>query len=226
MVSVGGLGSAPPLDPSPDEARRELRRELLDPAYQDPDVIGRVLDWISRQLDRITGAAAAAPPLVTLAAMLLLVGLLAGAAWLVSRARWSSARPGSPTVLAEGEVVRADELAERARRALAAGEPRAGLVEGYRAVAVRAVERGILGDLPGATAREVAAALATSLPGRAEDLHEAADAFDAALYGGRTPDAALAERVLALDGWLREARPPTRAAAGAGSGWAPPGGAS
>ncbi len=215
-----------PLDPGADEARRQLRRELLDPAYRDRDVVGRVLDWVGRQVDRLTGTAASAPPLVTLASMILLVGLVAGVAWLVSRARWSRAREGDRAVLAAGEVVRADDLADRARRALGDGDARTALVEGFRAVAVRGVERGVLADLPGATAREVSAALAAALPERSADARAAAEAFDAALYGARDPDAPLAERVLALDRWLREAGSVPRPAAGTASpsGGATPGG--
>ncbi len=178
--------------------------------------MGRFLEWFGRQVDRVTGTAAAAPPLVTLAAMLLLVALVVGVAWLVTRARWSSARARPGAVVTTGEVVRADDLAGRARRARDAGDRRTALVEGFRAVAVRAVERGLLADLPGATAREVATALAAGRPERQADLHEAAGAFDAALYGDRVPDAGLVERVLALDAWLAGSAPP-RAAAGVGS---------
>ena len=74
---------------------------------------------------------------------------------------WSRA-PGTPrgrrtaaAVLTE-EVVTADELRARAEAALEAGRFEEAVVEGFRAVAVRQVERGRLSDTPGATAHEVA----------------------------------------------------------------------
>lgn len=223
-VAVASASLEPPLLPGPDEARGRLRRELLDPAYQDRDVLARVLDWITRQLDRATSAASSASPLVTLAAMVLVVGVLVTLAWLLSRARRSPRRPARAAVLAGGEVVRADDLAERARRALGAADHRTALVEGFRALAVRAVERGVLVDLPGATAREVAGGLAAAMPQRRQDLRAAAEAFDAALYGGRSPDASLAECVLDLDAWLRDVGSAPRSPDGPvpASGWASP----
>ncbi len=57
------------------------------------------------------------------------------------------------------EVVTADELRARAEAALEAGRFEEAVVDGFRAVAVRQVERGRLADTPGATAHEVAEAL-------------------------------------------------------------------
>ncbi len=41
----------PPLDPSGDEARRLLRRELADPKYYQDDLLERLMDWLERTLD-------------------------------------------------------------------------------------------------------------------------------------------------------------------------------
>ena len=42
----------PPLDPSGDEARSLLRRELLHPEYHQDNLILRLVNWLSRLLDR------------------------------------------------------------------------------------------------------------------------------------------------------------------------------
>ena len=64
----------PPLTPDGDEARSLLRRELLHPDYHQDNLILRLIDWLSRLLDRGLAAARETPPLTTFAAML--VGLL------------------------------------------------------------------------------------------------------------------------------------------------------
>ena len=42
----------PPLDPSGDEARSLLRRELLHPEYHQDNLVLRLVNWLSRLLDR------------------------------------------------------------------------------------------------------------------------------------------------------------------------------
>ena len=83
------------------------------------------------------------------------------------------------------EVVTAAELRARAERALAEGRFADALVDAFRAVAVRQVERGRIDDLPGATAHEVAGALAEAFPEQRADLDRCAALFDLVLYGGR-----------------------------------------
>ena len=63
------LLSDPPLDPTPDEARSRLRRELLRPEYNEQNLLQRFMRWVERQVGRGLEAAADAPPLSTLAAI-------------------------------------------------------------------------------------------------------------------------------------------------------------
>jgi hypothetical protein len=97
------------------------------------------------------------------------------------------------------EVISADELRTRAEAALEAGRFEEAVVDGFRAVAVRQVERGRLPDTPGATAHEVAVALAGEYPPRAEQVHRGARLFDEVLYGERPATREQASSVLALD---------------------------
>ena len=64
----------------------------------------------------------------------------------------------------EDAAVTAAELRAAAERALAEGRNAEAVVDGFRALTVRQVERGRLDDLPGATAHEVAGALAVDVP--------------------------------------------------------------
>jgi hypothetical protein len=196
----------PPLTPSPDEARSELRRELLRPEYNEQNLVQRVLTWLERQLGNGLDAAADAPPLSTLAAMVILVGLVVLIGWLLSRARRTARTRGDDRAVLTDEVVSADELRARAEAALADGRHEDAVVDGFRAVATRQVERGRLPDAPGATAHEVALALGREFPDLRQHVDRGGALFDAVRYGDRSATAAQARSVLALDDELMAVR--------------------
>ena len=201
LVALVGRLPDPPLDPSGSEARSKLRRELLHPEYHQQNLIQEVFSWLDAQ-----GRQRARPRLAGTAAL-----DVHGDAGL-RRARagawpgWSRA-PGTPrgtqdeqrAVLTD-EVVTADELRARAEAALEAGRFEEAVVEGFRAVAVRQVERGRLSDTPGATAHEVAEALARGVRrDRRTACTGSARLFDEVLYGDRPATREQAGSVLALD---------------------------
>ena len=195
-----------PLDPSADEARSWLQRELLHPEYHQQNLLERLITWLERQIGRALTAAEQAPPLSTFAAMLVFLLLLGGLVWLLSRTQATRrARTSAGPVLDE-EVVTAAELRARAEAALAGGRPEAALVDGFRALAVRQVERGRLEDSPGATAHEVAMLLATEYPKHGERVGDNARLFDLVLYGDRPATPEQATGVLALDDELAGVR--------------------
>ena len=80
------------------------------------------------------------------------------------------------------------------------------MVDAYRALAVRQVERGRLDDTPGATAHEVARALAAEYPHQRPRVDASAALFDAVLYGDRPASRDQAAGVLALDDELATVR--------------------
>ena len=199
MTPAGLWLSDPPLVPSGDEGRSWLRRELLHPEYHQQNVVEQVVTWLQRQLDKGIEAASHAPPLSTFAAMLLFLLLVGGLAWLLSRARRTARQAAvQRPVLTDGTVTAA-QLRARAEAALAEGRYAPALVDGFRALAVRQVERGRLEDLPGATADEVAAALATAYPEQRVRVDGSALLFDEVLYGDRPATRDQATGVLALD---------------------------
>ena len=192
-----------PLDPSPDQARSWVQRELLDPEYHQQNVVERLITWFERH---IGGGLANAGPLATAAAMLVFLVLLGVLIWLLSRIqRDRRARSATGPVLAQ-EVVTAAELRARAEAALADGRPEEALVDGFRALAVRQVERGRLDDSPGATAHEVALLLATEFPQHGAAVGDNALLFDLVLYGDRPATPEQATGVLILDDELAGAR--------------------
>lgn len=197
----------PPLDPSGSDARSALRRELLRPEYRERDVVQQVLTWVERVLQSGLDAASTAPPLSTLAAMVLLVALVAVLVWLGSQARRTARSAAGDRAVLTDEVVTAAQLRERAERALAEGRAEEAVVEGFRCLTVRQVERGRLAEDPGATAHEVATQLAAQFATAAPRLAASAAAFDSVLYGDRPASSEQARAVLALDDELVAARP-------------------
>jgi cbb3-type cytochrome oxidase subunit 3 len=192
-----------PLDPSPGEARSWLQRELLHPEYHQQNVVERLITWVDRQI----GAGFATAGLVaTAVAMLIFLLLLGGLVWILSRIqRNRRARARAGPVLGH-DVISAAELRARAEAALADGRPEEALVDGFRALAVRQVERGRLEDSPGATAHEVALSLAAEFPEQGDRVGDNARLFDLVLYGDRPATPAQATGVLTLDDELAGTR--------------------
>lgn len=195
----------PPLDPSGDEARTQLRRELLKPEYHEQDVLGRIGRAIERWLDGTVAQASTAPPLSTAMAILVAVLLVAGLAALLSRARRTARATTDGAVLTD-ETVSAGELRARARAAYDAERYEDAVVEGFRALTLGQVERGRLEHQPGATAHEVALALSTEHPALRDRLAEGARLFDLVRYGEREATREQARSVLALDDALAGVR--------------------
>jgi hypothetical protein len=202
----GAVGAEPPLSPTPDEARADLRRELLDPQYYDQDVVERILAWLQRRVDGTVEGASAVPALAWLAITLIVVGLGAGLLLLLSRARLTANRRTDAGAVLPHTAVTAAELRSLAERARDEGRFAEAVVEGFRAVAVQQVERGRLDNTPGSTAREVAAVLAEQHPDRRREVEEAARLFDAVMYGDRPATRPEADAVLAIDAALRSTR--------------------
>lgn len=189
----------PPLDPSGDEARSLLRRELVHPEYHERNVLQQILSWLNRLLEGAIEGASKAPPLSTFAAIVAFLLLALALAWLLSRARRTprATRRSGPVV--EDVAVTAAELRSAAERALAEGRNADALVDGFRALTVRQVERGWLDDRPGTTAHEVADALASTYPDQRGRVSGSAVLFDAVRYGDRPATRDQAADVLALD---------------------------
>ena len=196
----------PPLDPSPEEGRGLLRRELIDPEYHQDDVVRRFLEWLRRVLLGLLDAASGAPPLSMFAAMAVGLMLVLALIWLVTRARASPRSVSATGAVLPDESISAAEWRERAERAHADGRYSEALVDAFRALAAGQVEQGGLGESPGATAHEVAEALRAAYPQQAAGMSEGARLFDLVLYGDRAATREQAELLLSLDAELAGAR--------------------
>ncbi len=189
----------PPLDPSSDEARSLFRQELTRPEYNDTNLIERIQHWIRRLIDDGVGAAQDIPPLPMFVAIVIGLAVAVGLGLLVSRARGTARARADRAPALSGEVISATELRARAEAALADGRFGDALVDAYRALAVRQVERGRIEDLPQATAHEIAAGLGTEFPAQRRLVDRCADLFDGVRYGDHPATREQALEVLALD---------------------------
>jgi hypothetical protein len=192
--------------PGPDEARRWVGEELDKAAYQE-GLVERLRRWLDELLTRLQIAAEDAGSLSTAAAVLLAVLLLALGALLVSRVRREPTGPNGGDAPLGPAGVDADEHRRTAERALEQGELDRAVVEAFRAIAVRAVQRGVLVERPDLTAHELAAELGPRFPDQALALERAAALFDQVFYGDQQAAAQDARALLGLDGELARARP-------------------
>ncbi|UXN17868.1 DUF4129 domain-containing protein [Curtobacterium poinsettiae] len=101
----------------------------------------------------------------------------------------------------------ARELLEAAQAAVRRADWSAAVLDGFRAIARGLGERDLVPDVPGATARTIAARGAVPFPASAGALDAAATSFDAVRYLGAEADQDTALRVLDTEQAVRQARP-------------------
>ncbi len=201
----------------PDEARRLLERELERSAYDGArptwwDRASRsFLDWLgSLRADGIDSPAAARTALVIAIVVLVAVVVLVVVARGLPRRRARAGDGDTGGVFDADDLRSARELLEAAQAAVRRADWSAAVLDGFRAIARGLGERDLVPDVPGATARTIAARGAVPFPASAGALDAAATAFDAVRYlGGEADEAdeAAALRVLDTERSVRQARP-------------------
>jgi hypothetical protein len=193
----------PPSTHDPDEVRELADRILSQARYDRPpeSIPDRVLGWVGDQIakafESLVGGGGG-----TVLAWLILVGALAGVAYLL--VRYGRVTIPSLPAAAEPEVM--VELTRSARewRAEAAaleGEGRwaEGLRCRHRALVADLVKRGAIPDQAGRTAGEYVRDVTRTLPDAAPALAAATELFEAAWYGGATTGPEEAARFAELD---------------------------
>jgi Domain of unknown function (DUF4129) len=211
---LAALGTA--IRPDPGPARSWLERELARAPYRQ-SLGDRFLSWLGDLWQSLQASALGASPLSTAAATLVLVALVVLVVLVASRVRREAVRAPGPDPLLGPGTVSADEHRAAAETAASAGDHGLAVVEGFRSVATRAVERGLLDEGPGRTAHELATDLGRVVPSSAAELLWCSGLFDRVFYGdGSTTGAPAGEqrvtasearRVLDLDDALRTMRP-------------------
>ena len=132
--------------------------------------------------------------------MLVFLLLVGGLAWLLSRARRTARQAAAAGPVLTDETVTAAQLRARAEAALAEGRHAAALVDGFRALAVRQVERGPARRPPRRDGARGRGRPGDGVPRAARSGSTAAPLlFDEVLYGDRPATREQATVVLALD---------------------------
>lgn len=201
------LRAAPPLGPGRDEARRWAWDELSDPVYarHQPGWAERAVLWCWHTLQNLELPAGpgGVSGLLILVALVLLVVLVV---WLrAGPLRGPAARAAGQPVL-HGVVRTAAEHRALADEAAGQGRWEVAVAERFRAVVRRLEERGLIDELPGSTAHEVADDAGAALPTLSLDLHEGARLFDDVWYGSRTATAEHDAALRALDARVASTR--------------------
>lgn len=201
------VAAAGSLRPDPGRARAWLEQELRRPEYHRQSLAERLQSWLLDLWHRLTGSALHASSLSTATAVVLAVALVVLVVLVAGRVRVeAAARLPDEGVLGPADRS-ADEHRATALAAVAEGRYADAVVEAFRAVAGRSLDRGLLADRPGLTAHEIAEAVSPVAPEHRGRLLAGAATFDAVFYGGRAASAAQAQQILALDEALRVLRP-------------------
>jgi hypothetical protein len=178
------------LDPTRDEAQRWARHELNDAVYaqHQPGWAERGLLWLWRHLDdaRLPAGPDGRGGLVILLALVLLVVLVV---WLRAGPLRGPTVRGRQQAVLQGTALSSAQHRALADRAADAGRWQDAVRERFRAVVRAMEERGLLDELPGRTAQEVASDGGVALPALRAPLREAAGLFDDVCYGSRTATA-------------------------------------
>ncbi len=196
-----------PVDISREDAQRLARLELAKPEYtrQEDSLVARILSWIGERVQDALNAAGDVSPLAWFG--LLGIVLLVALAAVAVRRRTGALTRSASEALFEGRERSAADHRRESERLADAGAYAEAVRERLRAIVRDLQERGIVDDLPGRTADEIAREAGAALPSAAADLRSAARVFDDIWYGGRTADRAAYDRLVAVERVVREARP-------------------
>lgn len=194
------------LRPGPGTARTWLREELSRHDYQ-PSLSERFWNWVHDLLNQAREVSTLGAGLSPLVALLLLAVLLVVVALALSRLRGNAPlRTSGGAVFGETRLS-ASHHRELARQALAGAHWDRAVVESMRAIAAGLLERGLLGEDPGATAHEITTRAAQVFPGLRTRLDRAALVFDETRYGDRPANERAARDLSVLDEEISAATP-------------------
>jgi hypothetical protein len=199
--------------PDPGQGRSWVEQELSRPEYH-VGLVDRFQAWLGELWDRLTGAALAAGPVPSALLLLGLTLLVVAVLLVLSRVRREpGAGPDADRASLGTSTATPDEHRRAAEEARDRGAFDLAVVEAYRALAGRALQRGLLDARPGLTAHELASELRPRFPDHGDHLEGSADLFDVVFYGSVPATAEDAGSVLDLEAELREARPARSAGA-------------
>lgn len=175
----------PTIDIDRDAAHDAAQRELAKPIYPRPSLTDMIYNWIDDLLYRLVAGSASVPGgWFTVTVLLILLGVAVFVAVRIARRAMRTSRVDTNTLFGGHELSAAEHRAT-AERYAASHEWAPAIRHRLRAVARQLEENGVLEPVAGRTATELAGAAGRALPGVADELVSAAEAFNDVTYGER-----------------------------------------
>lgn len=214
------LPLAAPVEPEADEARELIIRELSKPEYREaqPTWLDRIaagfLEWLGSLEFSISEGGEG---LGLLLVALVVAAVLVAAFFIFGRPALSRRSRVTGVLFGDDDDRDATTLRRDAERHASAGRWDEALLDMFRSIARGLAERTIVMSLPGTTAQDFAQRAGLPFADHALALRASADDFDAVRYLGQDGTREQFERVAALEGRLRAARPELAETAGSGA---------
>ena len=189
----------PTIDIDRDAAHDAAQRELAKPIYPRPSLTDMIYNWIDDLLYRLVAGSASVPGgWFTVTVLLILLGVAVFVAVRIARRAMRTSRVDANTLFGGHELSAAEHRAT-AERYAASHEWAPAIRHRLRAVARQLEENGVLEPVAGRTATELAGAAGRALPGVADELVSAAEAFNDVTYGERPGLESQYRMIAALD---------------------------
>lgn len=208
---------AVPVDPTADEAREWLVRELAKPPYRAAEpswfdrLAGAVWDWLS---DLLGSGIGGSPALIWGFVLLVLVAAIVAAYFAFGPPRRNRRSTITGALFGDDDGRDAAAMRESAERAASDEDWPLAIEEMFRAIARGLAERAVLTTSPGTTATGFALRAREFFPDLGDRLEASARLFDDVRYLGRAGSREAFAEVSALERELRSHRPVFEATAG------------
>lgn len=204
----------PSIDIDRDAAHQAAQIELNKPIYSKGSAARQFAEWVNELLYRLLEKTAKIPGgWFTTTVLLILLAVAVVVAIHIARRTMRTNR-GGDYLLFEAVQLTAAQHRATAESYAAEGNWSAAIRHRLRAVARQLEETGVLEPAPGRTANELARDAGAVLPHLADELSQAATAFNDVTYGERPGTEAAYRMIAALDDHLRSRAPTTPAMAG------------
>ncbi len=214
MLATGRARNLPPLDPTPDEARDWLTRELSKQVYESakPTWFDLLAEQFWKWVQSLFGQGPEGSffgAWAQLVIVIVIVGLIVAAFFIfgMPRLRRRIAGQAAGSLFGEDESRSSIELRAAADLAARASDWNTAVIERYRAIAKMLSERVIVAVTPGMTAQTLAQETGIEFPEHTGSLRRAAALFDGARYLSQKLSRSDYDAVLNLDRALTSSSP-------------------
>ncbi|WP_165067398.1 DUF4129 domain-containing protein [Marisediminicola senii] len=202
--------AATPLDPTPDEARDWLVRELAEPAYREAEpswfdrAASAVWEWFQGLLEAGVGGT---PSVLAAVVVLLVLAAIVAAYLFFGPPRLNRRSAATGALFGDDDARDAAAMRTAAQKAAAASDWPLAIEEMFRCIARGLAERAVLQTTPGTTATAFAVDAARYFTDEADELAASARSFDEVRYLSRPGSVEAWQRVAALEKRVRSAQP-------------------